>query len=216
MQHRFRVVGARILNQVFTPQEIHRVLNRLNSRLVARISTKPRREKGGQDGLLMVTASASPGLLAGKAVVAGGAALGAAGAVIAFPVAIGLGLGAAAFMLYRRRVTTNRQEAKVWLREVLGEARASLGDAVSYQFTDLEHNLTLALEEAIDRRIKELDKQIGDIDRSLAEDAATRKRKRAEFQAERDAIRGKLGPLDEALVKLRRATAVAGAEGTDS
>ncbi len=109
----------------------------------------------------------------------------------------------------------NRQEAKVWLREVLGEARASLGDAVSYQFTDLEHNLTLALEEAIDRRIKELDKQIGDIDRALAEDAATRKRKRAEFQGERDQIRAKLGPLDDALIKLRRGTAVAGAEGTD-
>jgi hypothetical protein len=217
MQHRFRVVGARILNQVFTPQEIHRVLSRLNSQLQARITTKPRREKGSQDGLLMVTASASPGLLAGRAVAGAGALIaGSAGAVIAFPVAIGLGLAAGAFMLYRRRVTTNRQEAKVWLREVLAEARASLGDAVSYQFTDLEHNLTLALEEAIDRRIKELDKQIGDIDRALAEDAATRKRKRSEFQGERDQIRSKLGPLDEALIKLRRATAVTGAEGTES
>ena len=61
------------------------------------------------------------------------------------PVAgIGLGLAAGGYVLYRRRVQTDRQQARAWLRDVLGEARAALSDEISYRFTDLQYALSVA------------------------------------------------------------------------
>lgn len=206
--HRFRTIGHRMLQQVFTASEMNRVLSRLNSRLSARIETKPQRSGGGPDGLLVVTSTAGTAMMAGRAAMAGAGAL--ALGVAAVPVGIGLGLAAGAFLLYRRKVSTNRQQAKVWLKEVLGEARGSLNDTISFQFTDLEHTLTVALQEAIDRRIEELDSQITDIDKAFAEDKSTRQKKQSELRGERDQLRNRLGPIDDVLVKVRRATAING------
>ena len=145
--------------------------------------------------------------MAGRGVAAGASALG-AGAIVGggllIPVAgLGLGLAAGAFILYRRRVATDRQQARVWLREVLGEARAALTDELAQRFTDLQYALTLALDDAIERRLAQLDAHIGEIDKALARDKAERTRRRAALQTQRDAIRARVKQVDEVLARAR-------------
>ena len=95
----------------------------------------------------------------------------------------------------------DRQQARAWLREVLGEARAALSDEIMHRFTDLQYALTLALDEAIERRLEQLDAHIAEIDKAMAEDKAERTAKRAALQGERDTLRARIKQLDEVLVQ---------------
>jgi hypothetical protein len=86
----------------------------------------------------------------------------------------------------------------------MGEARAALSDEIMHRFTDLQYALTLALDDAIERRLQQLDAHIAEIDRAMAEDKASRARRRAVLQAEREALRGRVKQVDEVLVKIRQ------------
>ncbi len=205
LEGRFRLVAQRVLAAVFSGDELQSILRRLNARLRLELGSKPRRA-GNADSALVVVSTASSAMLAGRLAVSGASVAG-AGAVagIALPVVgIGLGVAAGAFLLWRRKVQTNRQQAMVWLREVLGEARASLSDEIMHRFTELQYALTVALDEAVERRLGQLDAQISEIDRSMADDKATRQRKKASLQQDRDALRNRIKQLDEVLVRARQ------------
>lgn len=207
LEHRFRIVGQRVLAQVFNPQELQFVLRRLNARLRVALGTKPRRDGGG-DNLLVVTSTAGTAMMAGRAGMAGASAagltaLGGAAALAVTSAGIGLGLAAGAFLLYKRKVQTDRQQARQWLREVMNESRASLQDEIMHRFTDLQYALTLALDDAIERRIKQLDSQIGDIDKAMADDKATRQKRKTELTSERESLRNRIKQIDEVLAKAR-------------
>jgi predicted transcriptional regulator len=157
---------------------------------------------------MVVMSSAGMAFMAGRGAAAGASALGLAGiagAGLVIPVVgIGLGLAAGAFMVWKRKSMTDKQQARTWLREVLGEARAALSDEIMHRFTDLQYALTLALDDAIERRLQQLDAHIAEIDRAMAEDKASRARRRAVLQAEREALRGRVKQVDEVLVKIRQ------------
>ncbi|HEV2086992.1 MAG TPA: dynamin family protein [Cryptosporangiaceae bacterium] len=212
IEHRFRTIGALVLREVFSDQELSQALSRLNARLRMEIGSRPRREGGGPDQLLVLTSAAGTASLMGS-LSAGGAGMALAGGAAAFAVpviGVGVGLAAGAFMLYRRKVGNDRQQSRVWLKEVLAEARASLSEEITHRFTDLEFALTVALDEAVDRRIEQLDAQIAEIDRAMAEDKASRRKRRDALQGDRDAIRSRIKQLDEVLGKARQATRVSG------
>jgi hypothetical protein len=138
---------------------------------------------------------------------------GVAGAGLVLPVVgIGLGLAAGAFMVWKRRSMTDKQQQRTWLREVLGEARAALTDEIMHRFTDLQYALTLALDDAIERRLQQLDAHIAEIDRAMAEDKASRAKRRAALQAERETLRGRVKQVDEVLVKIRQLAPAAPAD----
>jgi hypothetical protein len=207
LEFRFRKVAERTLTQVFGPHELQFVLRRLNATLRHALNTKPRREGGGPDNVMIAMSAGGMAFMAGRGAVAGASALG-AGAIIGggllLPVAgLGLGLAAGAFILYRRRVQTDRQQARIWLREVLGEARAALSDEIMHRFTDLQYALTLALDDAIERRLQQLDAHIADIDKALAEDKASRARRKTALQTERDGLRARVKQVDEVLARAR-------------
>ncbi|HEX5543476.1 MAG TPA: dynamin family protein [Micromonospora sp.] len=207
LEFRFRKVAERTLAQVFDPHEMQFVLRGLNATLRHVLASKPRREGGGPDGVMVAMSASGMAFMAGRGAMAGASALGAGALVgggLLIPAAgIGLGLAAGAFILYRRRVASDRQQAKVWLREVLAEARAALSDEVTHRFTDLQYALTLALDDAIERRLQQLDAHIAEIDQSLAQDKATRAKRRAALQTERETLRARLKQLDEVLVRAR-------------
>ncbi|GAB2945269.1 dynamin family protein [Micromonospora polyrhachis] len=209
LELRFRQVGERVLAQVFPPHEVQYVLQGLNATLRHALASKPRRE-GGQDNLMVAMSAGGMAFMAGRGAMAGASALGAGALVgggLLVPVAgLGLGLAAGAFILYRRRVHSDRQQARTWLREVLAEARAALSDEVTHRFTDLQYALTLALDDAIERRLRQLDAHIAEIDKAMAEDKVDRTRRKAEVQAERDALRSRLKQVDEVLVRARALT----------
>ncbi|BCB90634.1 dynamin [Phytohabitans suffuscus] len=207
LEFRFRKVAERTLTQVFGPHELQFVLRRLNATLRHALASKPRREGGGPDNVMIAMSAGGMAFMAGRGAIAGASALG-AGAIVGggllLPVAgLGLGLAAGAFILYRRRVQTDRQQARIWLREVLGEARAALSDEIMHRFTDLQYALTLALDDAIERRLQQLDAHIAEIDKALAEDKASRARRKATLQTERDGIRARVKQVDEVLARAR-------------
>ncbi|HET8684258.1 MAG TPA: dynamin family protein, partial [Micromonosporaceae bacterium] len=208
LEYRFRKVGERALAQVFAPHELQHVLRRLNATLRHALSSKPRREGGGPDNVMIAVSSAGMAMMAGRGAMIGASALGVgslAGASLLVPFAgVGLGLAAGAFVLYRRRVQTDRQQARTWLREVMGEARAALADEIMHRFTDLQYALTLALDDAIERRLQQLDAHIAEIDKAMADDKASRARRRAALQQEREALRARIKQLDEVLVRARQ------------
>jgi hypothetical protein len=119
---------------------------------------------------------------------------------------LGVGLTADGYVLWRRKAQADRQQARAWLRDVLAEARTALADEIAYRFTDLQYALTVALDDAIDRRLRELDAHIGRIDAALAQDKATRAQARAAVQADRDGLRERLTLVDEALLRAQALT----------
>lgn len=216
LEFRFRKVAERVLAQVFGPDELQFVLRRLNATLRHALTSKPPRDAAGADNMMIAMSAGGMAYMAGRGAMAGASALG-AGAIVGggllIPFAgLGLGLAAGAFILYRRRVQSDRQQARLWLREVLGEARAALSDEITHRFTDLQYALTLALDDAIERRLAQLDAHIAEIDKALADDKAERTRRRAALQSERDALRARIKQVDEVLA---RARALAPAPTTD-
>jgi hypothetical protein len=211
LEFRFRKVGERVLAQVFSPNELQHVLRGLNARLRHALGTKPRREQGG-DGAMVVMSSAGMAMMASRipTMIGGAGALGAvglAGGALVLPVVgIGLGLAAGAYMIFKRKSMADKVQARTWLREVLGEARAALSDEIMHRFTDLQYALTLALDEAIERRLKQLDAHIANIDKSLAEDKAERGKRKAALNTEREALRSRIKQVDEVLVRIRALT----------
>jgi hypothetical protein len=207
LEFRFRQVGELVLAQVFGPDELQHVLRQLNATLRHALGAKPRREAAGSDNVMIAMSSAGMAFMAGRGAVFGASALGAGsmvGAGLLIPMAgLGLGLAAGAFVLYRRKVQTDRAQARAWLREVLGEARAALSDEVMHRFTDLQYALTLALDDAIERRLRQLDTHIAEIDQAMADDRASRTRRRQALQQERDALRGRVKQVDEVLARAR-------------
>jgi hypothetical protein len=213
----FRQVADAVLTEVFDPGELEQLLGRLNATLRHTLASAPPRD-GSADNLLIALSAGGIAFMAGRGAVLGASVLGAgsvAAAGLLVPVAgIGLGLAAGGYVLYRRRVQTDRQQARLWLRDVLGEARAALSDEISHRFTDLQYALSVAVDDAVERRLRELDAHIADIDAAAASDAAGRARRRAAAQADRDRIRAHLDRVDTALARAGARTRAP--EGTPS
>ncbi|GGQ60414.1 dynamin family protein [Couchioplanes azureus] len=202
----FRQVGERVLAQVFDDEELSGMLDRLNATLRHTLAAGPPREGSG-DNLLVALSAGGIAFMAGRGAMFGASVLGVGGAVaggLLVPVAgLGLGLAAGGYVLYRRRVQSDRQQARAWLRDVLGEARAALQDEISHRFTDLQYALGVAVDDAVERRLRELDAHIAEIDAAAAEDAAGRSRRRARATAELQQVRGRLAQVDEVLTRAR-------------
>jgi len=211
LEFRFRKVAERVLAQVFHPNELQYVLRQINARLRHALGTKPRRDHNDQGNAMVAMSSAGMAMMAGKgaAMAVGGIAV---AGIVAVPVGIAIGLGAGAYLLFKRKSMSDKQGTRQWLREVLNEARAALSDEIMHRFTDLQYALTLALDEAIERRLQQLDAHIANIDKAMAEDKAERGKRKAALAAEREGLRARIKQLDEVLVRVRQLLPAAPAE----
>ncbi|HET6531006.1 MAG TPA: dynamin family protein [Actinoplanes sp.] len=209
----FRQVGEKVLAQMFDAADLAAMLGRLNATLRHTLASAPLRESPA-DNVLIALSAGGIAFMAGRGAFLGASALGpsmlGAGAVggLLVPVAgIGLGLAAGGYVLYRRRVQSDRQQARLWLRDVLGEARAALSDEIAYRFTDLQYALSVAVDDAVERRLRDLDEHLAEIDAAAAEDAAGRARRRAAARQDRDAVRARLKQVDDVLAQAALAPA---------
>ena len=202
----FRQVAENVLAEVFDAGELSAMLGRLNATLRHALASAPPRD-GSADNMLIALSAGGIAFMAGRGAILGASVLGAGGLAVGgllVPVAgIGLGLAAGGYVLYRRRVQTDRQQARAWLRDVLSEARAALSDEISYRFTDLQYALSVAVDDAVERRLRELDAHIADIDAAAAEDAAGRAKRRAQAQQDREQVRAKLKYTDDVLQRAK-------------
>ncbi|GAA0527802.1 dynamin family protein [Paractinoplanes ferrugineus] len=206
LEETFRTVAEKVLAEVFDADERAGMLGRLNATLRHALAAAPIRDGSGENMLIALSAGGIA-FMAGRGAILGATALAAGGVLV--PVAgIGLGLAAGGYVLWRRRVQTDRQQARIWLRDVLGEARAALADEIANRFTDLQYALSVALDDAVERRLRDLDAHIAEIDAAAAEDAAGRQKRRLAAQQELDGVRAKLRHTDDVLIRARALTPV--------
>ncbi|MEV4401518.1 dynamin family protein [Actinoplanes sp. NPDC049598] len=206
LQETFAQVGDRVLASVFDAGERAAMLGQLNASLRHAMDAAPPRD-GAADNLLIALSAGGIAFMAGRGAILGVSIFAAGGLLV--PVAgIGLGLAAGGYVLYRRRVQQDRQQARVWLRDVLGEARAALADEIANRFTDLQYALSVAVDDAVEKRLRDLDAHIAEIDAAAAEDAAGRGRRRAAAQQELETVRARLRAADAVLVRARALTPV--------
>jgi 50S ribosome-binding GTPase len=213
LQETFQQVGERVLASVFDADERAAMLGRLNATLRHALAAAPPRD-GSADNLLIALSAGGIAFMAGRGAMLGASVL-AAGGVLVPAAGIGLGLAAGGYVLWRRRVQTDRQQARVWLRDVLGEARAALADEIAHRFTDLQYALSVAVDDAVERRLRDLDAQLAEIDAAAAEDAAGRTKRRAAAQADLDACRARARQVDDVLIRARALTPVPDDEEED-
>jgi hypothetical protein len=201
LRDKFQTIGERALARVFDGDELASLLGRVNATLRHALSAAGPRDAGG-DQLMVALSAGGIAFMAGRGAMFSASVFGLAAGGLLVPFAgLGLGLAAGGYVLWRRRVQTDRQQARAWLREVLAEARAALADEISHRFTDLQYALTTALDDAVERRLQELDAHVADLDAAMAQDKAARARRRAAIQADRDAARAQLSRVDQVLAR---------------
>jgi hypothetical protein len=204
LESTFQQVADKVLAEVFTPAERDEMIGRLNATLRHALAAAPPRDGSGENMLIALSAGGIA-FMAGRGAILGASVLAVGGLLV--PVAgIGLGLAAGGYVLWRRRVQTDRQQARTWLRDVLAEARAALADEIANRFTDLQYALNTAVDDAVERRLRDLDAHIAEIDAAAAEDAAGRGKRRAAAQQELDTARARLRAADDALTRARTLT----------
>lgn len=207
MLDRLRRVTDSALRDLFSAEELAEVYAGFarNPALVGPVGTPDGREATVEDRLLLV-GGVFGGLGASRLVTLAPALLGLAVPTLVFaPISVGLGVLATRWMVRLRRQVADRNHYRTWVAEALAETRATLENEVAGQFVDAEQSLTMALDQAIARRVEQLDHQIGQIDEALRMDAQARDQRRREIEASLALTRRSIDRVDGLLPRLRAA-----------
>ncbi|MBP2475625.1 putative GTPase [Crossiella equi] len=203
---RLDALAHNVLAELFSPDELDVIRAQF-----ARAATPPvvlrspdRRPPNAEDKLL-VFMGVSGGLGLGKAAVLPLAGLGiAASSAIVLPVTIVLGLGAGWWLARTRKHTADKTYLKQWLTEVVADARSTMEQLVSEQLIEAEQQLSLALDDALARRIGAIEDELREVDKALRMDTAERNRqlqvvakRLAEVQAGKAQAENLLGRIRE-------------------
>ncbi|WP_410619497.1 dynamin family protein [Amycolatopsis sp. cmx-8-4] len=125
---------------------------------------------------LLVFMGISGGVGAGKV-----AALPLAGVAIlnpvVLPVTIIIGLGAGWWMARTRKHAADKQHMKQWLVEAIADARSTLDQLVAEQLIEAEQQLSMALDEALGRRIDAIEAELKEVDKTIKMGAQERAKK---------------------------------------
>jgi Dynamin family len=195
LAHRLSRVIEAALAELFTPQErgaVHAEFARRGTGRAAIVLRPPDKRPAGSEDKLLVAMGVSGGLSLGRLAALPLAGLGAAAGLAVLPASIVLGLGAGWWMARTRRHAADKQHLKQWLADVLADARAALDQFVAEQLIDAEQQLSLALDEALGRRVAAIEDELREVDRALRMDATERGRKlRATRKKLADAVAGR-------------------------
>ncbi|WP_240519562.1 dynamin family protein [Amycolatopsis antarctica] len=125
---------------------------------------------------LLVFMGVSGGVGAGKLALApfAGAAL---FNPVVLPATIVIGLGAGWWMARTRRHAADKQHTKQWLVEAIADARSTLDQLVAEQLIEAEQQLSLALDEALGRRIEAIESELKEVDKTIKMGAQERSKK---------------------------------------
>lgn len=207
LHQRFVLLAERVLRQVFNDDELRQATNSISAGLRTAASGRARRGDNS-DGALLVASSAGVAMMAGRAVTMGAGAIGLGavagiGAIALTASGVGIGIAAAGYLLYRRKIQGNRQAAKQWIQRVIAEARANLNEEISFRFTEVEFVFNSTLDDALERRAAEFDARISAAENAQKADQAARAKKQAALKQRRDSMAAKVKQLDEVLAKAR-------------
>jgi hypothetical protein len=178
LAQRLSRVAETALAELFTPVELDAVRAEFARRGGDRppiVLRPPNRRVGGTEDRMLIAMGVSGGLGIGRIAALPLAGLAAAGFVV-LPVTIVLGLGAGWWMAKTRRHAADKAHLKQWLTDVLADARAALDQVVAEQMIDVEQQLSLALDDALGRRVAAIEDELREVDRALRMDTADRNR----------------------------------------
>ncbi len=163
-----RVAGASLAD-LFTADELAVLRAQLASGVrPAMVSRAPDRRAPTAEDKLLVFMGISGGFGAARV-----AALPLAGLGVAvlnpfvLPVTIVIGLGAGWWLARTRRHTADKQHMKQWLTESIADARSTLDRLVAEELIDVEQQLSLALDDALGRRIEAIEAELREVDRTM-------------------------------------------------
>lgn len=118
---------------------------------------------------------------------------------VVLPATIVVGLGAGWWLARTRKHSADKQHMKQWLTEAIADARSTMDQLVAEQLIEAEEQLSLALDDALGRRIDAIDAELREVDRTmkLADGERTRRlasagRRLTEVQQGRERIEGLL------------------------
>ncbi|OQO90638.1 dynamin [Saccharomonospora piscinae] len=86
---------------------------------------------------------------------------------VVLPATIVIGLGAGWWMARTRRHAADKQHAKQWLIESIADARSTLDQLVAEQLIEAEQQLSLALDDALSRRIEAIEAELKELDTTI-------------------------------------------------
>ena len=111
---------------------------------------------------------------------------------VVLPATIIIGLGAGWWMARTRKHASDKQHMKQWLVEAIADARSTLDQLVAEQLIEAEQQLSMALDEALTRRIESIEAELKEVDKTIKMGAQERARKIAVVAKRlRDATEGR-------------------------
>ncbi|GGS19637.1 dynamin family protein [Actinokineospora fastidiosa] len=174
--NRLNQVADLVLADLFTADELAVIRSQFaragGAQVVLRAAEK--RTPTAEDKLL-VFMGVSGGFGAGKMAVLPLA--GAVAAPILLVPTIVIGLGAGWWIARTRKHTADKQHMKQWLSDAIADSRSTLDQLVSEQLIDAESQLSLALDEALGKRIAGIEEQLREVDKALRLDVSERQKR---------------------------------------
>ncbi|SFA79712.1 Dynamin family protein [Amycolatopsis marina] len=174
LAYRLNRVTDIALAELFSPEELDVIRAQFARAGGPPVVLRPpdRRPPSAEDKLL-VFMGVSGGVGAGKLAAAPLAGVALLNPVI-LPATIVIGLGAGWWMARTRRHAADKQHMKQWLVESIADARSTLDQLVAEQLIEAEQQLSLALDEALGRRIEGIEAELKDVDKTIKMDAQER------------------------------------------
>jgi predicted GTPase len=175
---RLNQVTETVLGELFNLDELEVIRAQFARASSAPIVLRPadKRPPTAEDKLL-VFMGVTGGFGAGKM-----ALLPLAGAVAA-PILLAptiiIGLGAGWWIAKTRKHAADKQHMKQWLTESIADARSTLDQLVAEQLIEAESQLSLALDDALGKRIAGIEDELRAVDRALRLDASERAKRLA-------------------------------------
>lgn len=179
---RLNKIGDTVLKDLFTPDELA-VLQAQYARAghPPVVLRTPEKKAATSEDKLMVMMGVSGGVGLSKLAtlplgIFGAAAAGTLGVVVA-PVTIVLGLGAGWWIAKTRKHAQEKQHMKTWLTDAMADARSTLDQMVADQLIQAEQELSLALDDALGRRISAIEDELREVDKAMRLGATERSKR---------------------------------------
>jgi predicted GTPase len=180
----------------------------------------PEKKPSTSEDKLMVMMGVSGGVGLGKLAslplgIFGAAAAGTLGVVVA-PVTIVLGLGAGWWIAKTRKHAQEKNHMKQWLTDAMADARSTLDQIVADQLIQAEQELSLALDDALGRRISAIEEELREVDKSMRLGATERSKRLQAVNKQLADVESGMETADALLGKIRSAKVRVSAPAGDS
>ena len=180
LSQRLNEVAGNVLAELFTPEELQQfraqVARTGRPHVVIR---PPDRKPSTAEDKLMIGMGAYMGIGAssmGLSLATGGAVTLATAGLVAAPV-LAIGLGAGWWIGRTRRHAANKQHVKTWLADAIADARSTMDQLVQEQIIEAEHQLHMALDEALSKRVEAIEAELAKVDEALKMTAVEKSKK---------------------------------------